>query len=69
MTARVQASQLEAFDRYQQLGVVIEALRRLEGKVTDAKSSAPLVETRIKERGTKNAELCRVTEDLTQIAA
>lgn len=65
-TARARALQAEALDWDQQLGGVIEAVRRLEAKVKDVESRATSVEACIQQLNTKNVELYGLTEDLNQ---
>lgn len=68
-TALVLALQSYALDQDQQLGVVIEAVRKLKTRATDAKSRATSAETCIPEMGTRPVELRGMTEDLTQTGA
>lgn len=65
-TSRVQASQAEALDRDQQLGVFMEALRRMNAEVTDAETRATSAETHFREMDLKTAQLRVLTEDGTR---
>lgn len=64
--ARAQALQLEAFDLDQQLGVLIQAGRRLKPNDANAESCTTSAETCIQEMGTEMVEARGLTGFLTQ---
>lgn len=68
-TSRVLALHVKVLDRDQKVGVVIEAVQRLNKKATRDECCATLMETSIREIDRKTVDLPRLIADFTQRVA